>query len=92
MALSIGFVLHIINVILILGLLYIYIQNYLKMKSKYTIGLMIFASFFLIQSLMGLYFDVSMVMYSSLQAEQAAIILEAIKSVGFAILLWISWE
>ena len=89
---EISFVLHIINILLILGLLYIYIQNYLKMKSKYTIGLMIFASFFLIQSLMGLYFDISMVMYSSLQAEQAAIILEAVKSVGFAILLWISWE
>lgn len=83
---------HGINVILTLGLLYVYVQNYAKMKSKYTIGLMIFAVFFLIQSAMGLFFEATMVMYSSPAANTAALALEAIKAVGFAILLWISWD
>jgi len=54
--------LHGINILLIIGLLYLYGQNYLKMKSKYTVGLMVFAALFLIQSAMGLYFEASMVM------------------------------
>ena len=84
--------LHGINVLLTLGLLYIYFQNYRKMKSKYTIGLMIFAAFFLIQSTMGLYFDAMMVMYSSSEAKTIAMILELVKAIAFAILFWISWE
>jgi len=84
--------LHVVNVLLILGLLFIYVQNYRKLKSKYTIGLMVFAVFFLVQSLMGIFFDVSMVMYSSTTAEKAATALEAIKAVAFGVLLWISWD
>lgn len=85
-------VLHLINILLTLGLLYIYSQNYMKLKSKYTIGLMIFSLFFLVQSAMGLYFDASMVMYYSTQAKTAAIALEGIKAVALAVLLKISWE
>jgi len=84
--------LHSINIVLILGLLYIYVQNYMKIKSKYTIGLIVFAVFFLIHSIMGLYFDTAMVMYSSKYAENIGMVLEAIKAIGFALLLWISWE
>ena len=84
--------LHGINILLTLGLLFIYVQNYMKIKSKYTIGLMVFAAFFLVQSAMGLYFDAMMVMYSSPEAKNVATILEVVKAVGFAILLWISWE
>jgi len=89
---TVGMALHVINVILILALLYIYLQNYAKMKSKYTIGLMFFAFILLVQSAMGLYFDTTMVMYSTPQATSIATLLEAIKAVSFAILLWISWE
>ena len=92
MAETIGMALHIVNMILTLALLYIYTQNYAKMKSRYTIGLMLFAGIFLIQSALGLYFDTSMVMYSTQEAVTAATALEAIKAVSFAILLWISWK
>ena len=92
MAETLGMALHAINVILILALLYIYLQNYTKMKSKYTIGLMFFAFILLVQSVMGLYFDTTMVMYSTSEATSIATLLEAIKAVSFAILLWISWE
>ena len=84
--------LHLVNVLLVLGLLFIYVQNYRKMRSKYTIGLIVFAVFFLIQGLMAIFFDASMVMYSSSDAAKAATALEAIKAVAFAVLLWISWD
>ncbi|MBI4162639.1 MAG: hypothetical protein HY513_03070 [Candidatus Aenigmarchaeota archaeon] len=84
--------LHILNILLAIGLLYVYGQNYVKIKSKYTAGLIVFVSLFLLQSFMGLYYDMSMVMYSSLQAETAAKLLEGLKLVSFAILLWVSWD
>lgn len=92
MAEIIGTVLHAANIFLTLGLLAIYMQNYRKIKSKYTIGLMVFATFFFLQSMMGLYFNATMAMYSSPTAEKAALLLEGIKAVGFAVLLKISWE
>lgn len=83
---------HIVNIILLIGLLVIYIRNYKNFKLKYTGGLIFFAAFFLIETLMALYFDTSMVMYYSTAAELNASILSVIKAVGLAILLWISLE
>ena len=87
-----GMALHVINVILLSILLYVYLQNYRQLKTKMTAGLVLFAGFFLIQSLMSIYFDTTMVMYSSGPAETAATALEVIKAVGFAILAWVSWD
>ena len=84
--------LHGINIILTVILLIVYAQNYRKLKSKYTIGLMIFALILLAHSIMGLYFDASMVMYSDKSAEMYATALEAAKTASLAVLLWISWE
>jgi hypothetical protein len=84
--------LHAVNVILPLCLLYVYVQNYRKMKSKYAVGLILFAGLFLLQSLMESYYDFTMVMFSSTVAETASEVLDLIKAIGFAILLWISWE
>lgn len=84
--------LHGLNIILTLGLLVLYSQNYRKMRSRYTIGLILFAFVFFMHSAMGLYFDATMVMYSDKAAESAALILEAVKAASFAVLFWISWE
>jgi len=84
--------LHALNILLVIGLLAIYVRNYAAMKSKYTIGLVIFALLFLVQGVMSLYFDASMIMYSDKYAENIATGLEAVKTVGLAVLLWISWE
>lgn len=92
MATDLALLLHSANIILVLGLLYVYVQNYRKIRSKYTIGLVVFAAFFLLQSIMGLYFDITMAMYRDKTAENAAMFLEALKAVGFAALLKISWE
>lgn len=85
-------ILHLVNVMLLLVLLYIYMQNYRQLKTKMTAGLVLFALFFLAQSLMNIYFDMTMAMYSSSSAETAAMMLEAVKAIGFAILVWISWD
>ncbi len=92
MAEMIGMALHAVNLLLLVGLLYIYVQNYRQLKTKLTAGLVLFASLFLLQSLMNIYFDATMIMKSSGSAETADTFIEAVKVVGFAILLWVSWE
>jgi len=84
--------LHVLNVALLAGLIYIYAQNYRQLKTGITAGLILFTSLLMIQSLMGAYFDISMVMYNSPAAESASMILEAVKAAAFAILLWVSWK
>jgi hypothetical protein len=83
---------HAANILFLLGLLYIYAQNYRQVKSKLTLGLVLFVLIFLAHSLMNIYFELTMVMYDSLSAKQAALVLEAVKAVSFGLLLWISWE
>ncbi|MBI4175948.1 MAG: hypothetical protein HY518_01990 [Candidatus Aenigmarchaeota archaeon] len=83
---------HFANIILLIPLLYIYISNYKKLKSKYTAGLLFFAGFLLLETLMALYFDTTMVMYYSAAAASNAQIVQIVKAVGLAVLLWISLE
>ena len=83
---------HAANILLLIGLLYIYGQNYRQLKSKLTLGLMLFAALLLVQSAMNLYFEMTMVMYDSPSAEQVALVLEAVKAVSFGLLLWVSRE
>ena len=88
----IGMAIHSINIILLIVLLYIYVQNYRQLKTELNMGLILFALLFLIQSSINMYYDTAMIMYSSTPAEIAATILEGIKAAAFAILVWISWE
>lgn len=88
----IGAALYIANIFLTSALLYIYAQNYSKIRSKYTIGLMTFVGVFLVHSALSLYFALAGIMYSDKQAEIAFMVLEALKVISFAVLLKISWE
>lgn len=51
-----GMAVAIANILIILVLLYIYWKNYRKWKSEYTIGLLIFGTFLLIQNLLSMGF------------------------------------
>ena len=88
----VSMILHAANIILLLVLLFIYLQNYRQLKNKITAGMMLFVVFFLAHSVMGLYFDASMAMYYSGPAEKAAMVLEGVKAAGFAVLVWLSWK
>ena len=84
--------LHAINFILLVVLLVIYSSNFRHLKSKYTAGLIFFSAFLLLETVMALFFETTMVMYYSSSAASNANILQIIKAIGLAILLWVSWE
>ncbi len=83
---------EIINVILLAGLIYIYFQNYRRMHSKFALGLLFFAAFFLVQNLMAIYFQVAMVNYYTPEVSEHIFILTSIQTLGLVILSFITWR
>lgn len=85
-------ILTVISTILLLLLLYVYSKNLKKIKSGFTIGLFIFALLFLIQNIVSVYFYITMMDYYASGVETHAFILTLLQTIGFAILLKITWE
>ena len=81
-----------ISTLFLAGLLYVYIKNLKNIKSRFTIGLFVFALLFLFQNLVSLYFYLTMMQYYSPQAELHVFIFSLLQSVAFLILLRITWE
>ncbi|MHA2066297.1 MAG: hypothetical protein ACXABY_18150 [Candidatus Thorarchaeota archaeon] len=84
-------ILYAVNIGLILALMYVYICNCRKMTGKYPVGLLTFSVLFLIQSILGLYFAFTVGTHSESDFISMTV-MEGIKAVSFAILLWISYE
>ena len=52
-----------VSVLMLAALLHVYIRNLRKIKSNFTIGLLIFALLFLVQNIVSLYFYLTMMQY-----------------------------
>jgi len=85
-------ILTLISTLLLLGLLYVYYKNLKRIKSNFTIGLLVFALLFLLQNLVSLYFYMTMTQYYEPQVEIHVFILTLLQAVAFAVLLRITWE
>ena len=81
-----------VSSIALAGLLHIYIRNLKKIKSGFTIGLFIFALLFLVQNLVSLYYYLTMMEYYSPEVEVHVFILTLLQTMGFLVLLKITWE
>ena len=80
------------NVILLLSLIYIYVSNYLKLKSTFALGLILFAVLLILHNLAALYFQLMMVMYYTEQVAGFAMVLNALETLGLVCLVYISWK
>lgn len=81
-----------ISTLLLSALLYVYLNNLKKIKSKFTIGLFVFALLFLIQNIVSLYFYLTMMDYYVPQVEMHVFIFTLLQAIAFMILLKITWE
>ena len=81
-----------VSALMLVGLLYVYYKNLKNIKSKFTIGLFVFALLFLIQNLISLYYYITMMKYYAPEVEIHVFILTLLQTIGFAILLKITWE
>ncbi|MBI2649697.1 hypothetical protein HYX04_00105 [Candidatus Woesearchaeota archaeon] len=92
MLMNITTILAVISVIALGMLLHIYIKNLKKIKSKFTIGLLVFALLFLLQNLVSLYYYLTMMKYYTPEVEVHVFILTLLQTIAFLILLKITWE
>ena len=92
MMMSITTVLTVISTVLLILLIYVYSRNLKRAKSGFTIGLFIFALLFLIQNIVSVYFYLTMMDYYASGVEVHAFILTLLQTIGFAILLKITWD
>ena len=81
-----------ISSLLLFGLLYVYYKNLKIARSKFTIGLFIFAVLFLIQNLVSLYYYITMMKYYVPEVEIHVFIITLLQTIGFSVLLKITWE
>jgi len=88
-ALTVG--IEIVKAILIGVLLSIYLNNYRSIKSKFTLGLLLFAAILLAETIMalGIYSTTSLCQAIEI-SEVARPILSLIEVIGIAILVWIT--
>jgi hypothetical protein len=85
---SIG--LQVLNTALLAVLIFIYVRNLTKMKSNFTVGLLIFASFLLVQNLLGIYFGATAMDYMNEPFENYAFFINITETVALLALFWIS--
>jgi hypothetical protein len=83
----------IVNIGILLGLLYFYINSYRQIKVEFTIGLILFASVLLLNSIFGVIF---LIMNGNILPSENGFIKDnvgnIIQLIALAILLKITWD
>ena len=88
-----------LNVLILLGLGYVWGRNYLEMRSKHAGGLALFAAILLAENALALYYylvDPTLSTWYATRAPtvvwQATMLLHVLEFVGLAVLTWITWD
>lgn len=90
-----------INVLLLLGLSYIWGSNFLKFRSKHAFGLLLFAVFLLLENSLMLYYYLIDPMLSAwwhneslvpIIVWQTQMAINVMQTVGLSVLLWITLD
>jgi len=88
----------VINLVLLLGLGYVWGSNYLRFRSKHTLGLLLFSAMLFVENGFALYFymldPVLSVWITGIPdiAQQAMTILRVLESAALAFLTWVTWD
>jgi hypothetical protein len=79
-----------LNVLILIALISVYAKNYIKIKTNFGLGLMLFAALLLLHNLAAVYFQVMMIMYYTSEVAGFAFILNVLEALGLAVLAYIS--
>jgi hypothetical protein len=87
------------NICLLVALIYVYLKSYRQLKSKFTMGLLVFASLLLLQNLVSVIFlTLSMILgpgnhsFELGRQEFPLSSINVIQLIALSILLYITWE
>ena len=77
-----------VNVLLLIGLIWIYGNSFWKVRAQFTAGLLFFAALFLVQNLMSLYSFLTMFMDYASGISLMVLAITVVQTAGLAIFLW----
>jgi hypothetical protein len=88
-----------VNVVVLLGLGAVWARNFVRFRSKHTLGLLTFATFLLAENAFALYYylvDPTLSVWFSTAvpavAWQAMLTLHVLETVALAVLAWVTWD
>jgi hypothetical protein len=87
-----------VNVLLLLALCSVWVRNYRQIKSKHTLGLLLFGVLLLGENLLGLYYfavhDVLTAWFTGLPSISATafMVLRLLEMAAIVFLLWVTWD
>lgn len=81
-----------LNILLILGLLYVYGRTLAKTRSMFSLGLALFAFLFLIHNTVSFYFQFIMMPLYTEGVQSFVFIFTLLQAAAFSILNWITWK
>lgn len=88
-----------INVVLLAALIGIWGRNYLRIRSKHTLGLTVFAALLLAENALGLYYymiDPTLSIWFATEvpvvAWRALVALHVFETAAIGFLVWITWD
>ena len=79
-----------VNVILLLGLIWIYASSFAKVRAQFTAGLLFFAALFLVQNLISLYSFLAMFMYYASGVTWIVLTITVVQTAGLGVILWMA--
>lgn len=91
----------VLNTVLLAGLLYIWGRNWWQLRSKHTLGLVMFSAFLLAENLMMVYFfvihqDLNAWIHNDSMvppiAQTALATLRVLQFLGLSFLVWVTWD
>lgn len=95
----IAIIIGIANICLLIALLYVYLKSYRQLKSKFTMGLLVFAGLLLIQNVVStLFLTINMIIgpgnhsFEIGRQEFPLSSINVIQLIALSILLYITWE
>lgn len=88
-----------VNVLLLVLLGYVWGRNYAAVRSKHTLGLLVFATFLLLENALTLYYyilDPDLSAWYSTNVPtivwQATMLVQVLEAIGLSVLTWITWD
>ena len=81
-----------LNAAILVSLIYVYAQNYQKLNSKFSLGLLTFASILLLENILALYFNWTMMGLYAEKVAQQGLILRSLETLSLIILAGITWR
>lgn len=89
---DVTFIISGVNILLLVALLYPSARNLQKTRSLIAAGLLVFVMIFLLESLMTIFFHISMMRFYSPEVEPQVIALSLLKMLSFGTLVWVTYR